>query len=101
MSRFLQNALIFLGLALIVGLGYFLYTQNNATNLTDTENSAVSMQIELETADFLRRLNELKAIQLDDQLFDDPRFDSFMSFTAPLFDQPVGKANPFEITTTN
>lgn len=101
MSPFLQNALIFLGLALVVGLGYFIYTQNNATLDVDSQNAAVSMQIELETADFLRRLNELKAIQLSDDLFSDARFNSFMTFTKPLFDQPLGKPNPFEITTTN
>jgi hypothetical protein len=100
MSPFLQNALIFLGLTLIVGLGYFLYTQNSNLEV-DSQNAAVSMQVELETADFLRRLNELKAIQLNGDIFSDERFTSFVRFSPPLLDQPLGKTNPFEVTSGN
>lgn len=96
MSSFLQNALIFLGLILLIGLGYFMYTQN--TNLdVDSQNAAISMQVELETADFLRRLNELKAIQLSGEIFEDPRFASLIQTSQPLLPQPLGKHNPFDI----
>ena len=97
MSSFLQNALILLGLTLIVGLGYFLYTQNSGLDVA-TQNAAVTMQIELETADFLRRLNELKAIELNGDIFTDERFASLIRFSPQLLDQPLGKSNPFEIT---
>ena len=72
MSSLLQNIIIIGGVVLIAGLGYYLYTQN--ASLDVATDSAVSTQVAAETADFLRRLNELKAIELKGDIFSDHVF---------------------------
>lgn len=94
MSSLLQNIIVIGGIVVLLGLGYYLYTQNAALDVSN--DSAVSTQVAAETADFLRRLNELKAIQLNGTLFSDPRFISLVNFTAPVLVEPVGQDNPFD-----
>lgn len=94
MSSRVQNLLMLLGIVLIAGLGYYLYTQNSATTL---QNASVASrtQIAVESNLFLRRLNELKSISLDGAIFSNPRFNALVDFTEPINPQPVGKSNPF------
>ncbi len=40
-------------------------------------------------------LNQLKAIRLDINLFDDPRYKSLADFTVDIGEQPIGRDNPF------
>lgn len=94
MSSLLQNIIVIGGILVILGLGYYLYTQNAALDVSS--DSDVSAQVAAETADFLRRLNELKAIQLSGDIFSDPRFLSLINFTAPVGSEPVGQENPFD-----
>ncbi len=97
MSTLLQNILILVGLLCVGGLGYYLYMQNSDSSL-DTQNAQVSNQVAIETAEFLRRLNELKAITLDTSVFSDPRFSSLVEMTTTPPVERVGRNNPFEIT---
>ncbi len=92
MSAFLQNTLIVGGLILVGLAGYYLYVQNATIEVQD---DPLSMQIQLETAEFLRKLNELKAIELNGDLFNDPRFASLVNFTVPVLPEPFGTTNPF------
>lgn len=96
MSSLIQNSVIVLGLLAIVGLGYYLYAQNSSSTLD--QNTRVSNQVAIETAEFLRRLNELKAMELGTEIFSDPRFASLEYTTTPPPSEPVGRVNPFNIT---
>lgn len=94
MSSLVQNLFIFLGLVVVLALGYYLYTQNEMSSLS-LNNDAISTQVAAESAMFLSRLNELKKIDLDDSLFSDPRFRSLIDNSAPVIEDPVGRPNPF------
>jgi hypothetical protein len=94
MSSFLQNSLIIGGILAIAGLGYYLYTSDSGSKSSDSEASA---HIAAESAEFLRRLNELKAIELNGEIFSDPRFISLVDYSAPILSEPIGKPNPFDI----
>lgn len=96
MSSLLQNILILVGIILIGALGFYLYSQNVSLDMSD-QNSEVSNQIALETAEFLRRLNELKAIELDGSLLSDERFRSLVHLTPPVPSLNVGDSNPFDV----
>lgn len=89
MSSFIQNTIILGGVLVLIGLGYYLYTEEPAGG------SQVSVQVAAESAAFLSKLNELKAIELDATLFYDPRFRSLVNYSAPVVSEPIGNPNPF------
>ncbi len=95
MSSLIQNILIVGGVLAILGLGYFLYTQNKGLEATDAQLSA---QLVVESEDFLRRLNELKAIELDGSIFSDPRFVSLINYSLPIRSDSVGNRRPFDLS---
>ena len=92
MTSKLQNALIILGILAIGGIGYYLYTQNGDISL---KNSAVNNQAAAETASFLQRLNELKTMELEGLILNDPRFTSLVDSSEIVIPAPVGRTNPF------
>jgi hypothetical protein len=95
MSSFLQNTLFIGGFILIAGIGYFLYTHNAPLR---TQDADVSQQIAAQSEDFLKRLNELKAIRLSGDIFADPRFTTLSHYSQPVSPTPIGRTNPFDTT---
>lgn len=95
MSSLLKNLLILLGLIGTVALGYYLYTQNSFATLNTGESLADNLEIE--SAQILSRLNELSAVELNGDIFYDPRFASLKNVTPNVSAEPVGSQNPFEI----
>ncbi len=83
-----------LGIVLIAGLGYYLYIQEGSTALS-TSSANDRTQIALESAVLLQRLNEIKSITLEGDLFSNQQFQSLVDFTEPIIPQPVGRPNPF------
>jgi hypothetical protein len=94
MSSFLKKLFVFSSLVVTLALGYYIYSQN-ATSVSS--DMTLGNSAEIESADFLRRLNELKAIQLDETFFSDPRFYSLTDFSSPVQTEQVGDPNPFEV----
>lgn len=94
MSSLIQNIIILGGVVVILGLGYYLYTQKSL----DATEGGVEVQIALQNEEFIRRLKELQAIELNGEIFNDPRFLSLVNFSAPVISEPVGRNNPFEVT---
>lgn len=94
MSSLIQNIIILGGIVVILGLGFYLYTQKSS----EAVEGGVSVQIELENEEFLRRLKELQSIELNGEIFSDARFLSLKNFSAPVISEPVGRLNPFEVT---
>lgn len=94
MSSALQNIILILGIVLIAGLGYYLYSTRGS--VLNTESNGVSQQAAAETAVFLDRLHELQRINLDVSVARDPRLRSLRSNRLPLTPLPIGKPNPFE-----
>jgi len=92
MSAKIQHLIDLLGIILIAFLGYYLYTQNNNSQLM---NGTIDNQVALETSLFLERLIILQGISLDDSLFSNSRFQSLVDFSEPIIPQPIGRDNPF------
>ena len=92
MMSILKNILVAVGLLLIAGLGFYLYTNNSLFLAGDTEQN---FQIEAQSEDFVRRLGQLKRISIDQSLFSDQRFTVLQSFASPVPALPVGRTNPF------
>ena len=97
MSTLFQNVIVLFGIVLLAVLGYFLYMQNSGTNAIGPGNREVSAQAAAETETFLRRLNELRGIELSSDIFFDPRFTSLIDFSTPVPGFQVGRSNPFEL----
>ncbi len=95
MSSTLQNLIVVVGLLVIAALGYYLYVQNR-DGVLSTSSEQLNTQVALESADFLRRLNELKEIDLSgDRLFSDHRFQSLISGRVPIEPEEIGREIPF------
>ncbi len=84
-------------LGAIVGLGYLGITKyvqvvygQSSVSVTDTTNGvgASGQQV-------LALLGKLKAIQLDNEIFSDPTFQSLQDFSIEIAPQPIGRSNPF------
>ncbi len=97
MSPLLKNLLIGLGIAVIALIGAYLYQQRPSEVVT-TVNERVANQAALETQDFLRRLQELRDVELSDTIFTDERFESLVDWHVETRDEPIGKTNPFAPT---
>lgn len=94
MSLF-KNLFVILGLVLIAGLGYYLYvTQDSATLSTEDRD----LSIEAESADLLAKIDSIRRISIERDLFSDPRFTSLRSFATPVPVYQVGRDNPFQPT---
>jgi hypothetical protein len=95
MASFLKNLLILLGLVATVALGYYLYKQNAQATLET--GGPLADKLEIESAQILSQLAELSAVELNGDIFYDPRFSSLTSVTPQISAEPVGSENPFEI----
>lgn len=93
MMSVLKNMFVIIGLLLVAGLGYYLY-QGNESLVGGHETGG--LQVEAESEDFIRRLEMLKRISIDKELFTDPRFTTLRSFATPPPILPTGRSNPFQ-----
>jgi len=94
MPGIVKNILILAGLLVIGGLGYYLFILQGDENTTLNSEGAVA-DAEVASAQFIRELNSIKRLDLSDEIFSDPRFQSFVDFSQPIPTLPVGRDNPF------
>lgn len=95
MSSFIRNTIMIIGLVALGGLGYYFFVMERGATL-DTGDSQIG-QGELETQEFLRRLNDLQKIALPTDIFDDPRFTTLKNFGSLLEVVPYGRETPFSL----
>ena len=94
MSSLLKNILFAVGLAAILWLGYKLFFAADEAQLS-TLNANVLSQASRDTQEFLRMLQQLRDIKLNQELFDDARFQTFVNHRQAIVPEPVGRQNPF------
>ncbi len=87
-----------LGLAAIVGAGYFALAQY--TNIAYGQSDLVPINQNLTTsnangAQVLSWLSRLQSIKLDGQIFSDPDFATLQDRSVDIAPQPVGRPNPY------
>ncbi|MFT7507163.1 MAG: hypothetical protein ACI92I_000303 [Acidimicrobiales bacterium] len=92
MSSLFKNGLILLGIFALLGIGYFLYVKKDEVVLQNTE---VTPQENAGAEQFLRKLSNLEAIDLEVVLFEDERFTSLINMTPEVIPVPIGQENPF------
>jgi hypothetical protein len=92
MMSLLKNLIVILGLVLIAGLGYYLYSTNGTLALQQNEQD---INLQLESAELIRKIDSIKQTSIDRNLFSDPRFTSLRSFATPIPSYPAGRENPF------
>ena len=85
-----------LGLAVIVGAGYFAVAQyvsvaHGQSNLVPVQTADVSAT----GAQVLALLNQLQGIQLNGAIFSDPNFQSLQDWSVNIAPQTVGRPNPY------
>lgn len=97
MSGFLKNTSTIIGLLIIGGLGYYLFVMQKDDTVSLNSDSTVE-EARLASARFIRELNAIKSLEISDNLFNDPRFRSFVDFSRPVPPQSVGRSNPFAPT---
>ncbi len=94
MSSIIQNILILGGLLLLVAFGYYVYLQGGF-GLSVSDTDPVTLQNQRNTQEFLVRLNELKTIDVNTDLFARQRFQDLQDNSSPLPLFPTGRTNPF------
>lgn len=88
----LKNLFVILGLLLVAGLGYYIYSsQGSLSPMTNDQD----LNLEAESADLIRKIDSIKRITIERSLFSDPRFTNLRSFATPVPVYPVGRDNPF------
>jgi len=92
MSSTIQNIIISVGILLIAGLGFYLYSNSNSASLDTT---AVNNKTAVDTAVFLQRLTELGQYNLEGKIFTDARFTSLVNTSQAITPLPIGRQNPF------
>ncbi len=83
---------IIAGVLLIVSIGYFSYT----SSLEEEDGGEEASQIAREkTEQFIERRAILEGVRLNTDLFNDPVFRSYRSFTGEPVEFNFGRENPF------
>jgi len=90
MTNLLKNLLFALGFAAILFLGYKVFF-----SASDDEIVRAPGQGQLQTQEFLIRLQNIRNIKIDNSLFSDVRFASLVDFRQEIIDVPAGRENPF------
>lgn len=92
MMSALKNIFVILGLLLIAGLGYYLYSTGGTFGLNTSERD---LSVEAESAELIRKIDTIKRISIDESIFSDPRFTNLRSFASPVPVHSIGRDNPF------
>lgn len=95
MSSLIRNAIMIIGLLALAALGYYFFVMEKDATLNTSAPGAG--QGELETQEFLRRLDDLEKITLPTDMFGDPRFTTLKDFGSLLQTVPYGRETPFSL----
>jgi hypothetical protein len=97
MSSLVKNILFAVVLAAILWLGYKLFFSADEEQLSAL-NANVLSEASRDTQEFLRTLQQLRDIKLNQEIFNDARFQTFADHRQAIVPEPVGRRNPFAPT---
>ena len=98
MGKTATNLSIVLGLIAIAFAGYYMYTQKDASSLDFTTDQVTMENMLSNTRVFIERRQILDGVRLDVAFFENSKFRSLHSFSTPILERPIGRANPFAET---
>ena len=91
MTPLLRNILIALVLGGILYVGYLVLFPRDELASEDT----LTLTTAAEARAFLLRLQTLRAVDFNTELFDEPRFQSLIDYRVMLPQETAGRENPF------
>jgi len=94
MNKTTTNLILALGVITIAFAGYYFYTQQSS-GISFTQNDQTLQNMLNNTQVFIERRQTLDQVELDIGFFEDERFQSYRSYTTPIEERPVGRADPF------
>jgi hypothetical protein len=94
-----KTPIVILVIILLIGAGFYFYTNATPsdTNSLTSDDSSTS-EAALAGSKVLTLLNQITSLKIDTSLFKSPVYTSLMDHTVPIYEQPVGKPNPFLYT---
>ena len=101
MSNTMKNILFAVMFLSVLGLGYYLYTQQGSAVLNIAQDDDMTRQLNAETASFMASLNTLSNVDLQVDLFDDPRFSRLRSYQTDVPELNTGRSDPFSSVFSN
>jgi hypothetical protein len=87
---------IILIVAAVFAYFYFTGTPEDTTGLVQSDNLAAS-DASVAGARVLTLLNQISSLQIDTTFFASPIYQSLVDHTVPIYEQEVGKTNPFYV----
>lgn len=96
MTQTLKNLLVLAGFIAVVGIGYYLFTQQDGAVLSLVKGPDVSAELLSKTSVFIEHRAELENLKLDTTIFANPSFISLRSYTSEIPEQQVGRTNIFD-----
>jgi hypothetical protein len=96
MTQSLKNVLAFALLGGIALLGYVMFIQQDSQSLLIAEDGVVSDQLLIQAYSFIEKRSTIDALVIDTSLLLESRYNTLVSYTATVPDQPVGKSSLFE-----
>ena len=91
---FLKNLLVGVICIVIFVFGYYFLTQSKSDFTLDSLTTN-SDQLVARTSVFIERRSQLEALDLQTELFTNPKFTSLRSYTTAVPEQAVGRENIF------
>ncbi len=90
-----ENKIILVILIVVIaGLGWFGLSGSQTSSELLTNNSRNSGSVVVDQ-DILRLLLDMRSIQLDSSIFENPAFGKLQDFGKQIVPEPVGRDNPF------
>ncbi|MAZ56477.1 hypothetical protein CL653_01680 [bacterium] len=90
----MKKTIAVLGFIILVGFGYKLFIMKDDSEIMNNPD-IVGNAARLETEEFLRRLNDLKQIELKTEVLSDNRFTGLVDYSRTIKPSLVGRDNPF------
>lgn len=91
MGALIKNLFFLVTFGVILWFGYQIFFKSDDMALTVSANSEAAIA----QRDFLEQLKELRDLELDASLFDDPEFLSLTDLRVEIVDEEAGRPNPF------
>jgi hypothetical protein len=90
----LKSALVLIGI-LVIAAGAYFYMSGTPTDDSTLLVEESGSDVEVVGTRVLTLLNQIQRLTIDEKFFSSATFSSLVDHTVPIYEQNVGKGNPF------
>jgi hypothetical protein len=90
-----KKSIIILIAILVIGGGIYFYMSGTPTDNTSLSVDGTTSDAGVIGAQVLSLLNQVNSLKIEGEFFKTPAYKSLIDHTVPIFEQNVGKQNPF------